>query len=108
MKEFLINLLNFFGLAFWVEVMTENPNCIYYFGPFLTAAEAHASEEGYLEDIESEGANCFKVSVKRCKPSQLTVVEGLETGSNQQIVPNLSPRSYSIIVANHRSISIRT
>lgn len=40
MKEFLISSLNLFGLAYWIEIVTETPQCTYYFGPFLTEQEA--------------------------------------------------------------------
>lgn len=77
MKELLISLLNFFGFAFWVEIITENPNCTYYFGPFLTLEDAETAKFGYMEDIETEGAQGIKVTIKRCKPSELTIAEDL-------------------------------
>ncbi|MEG3842704.1 DUF1816 domain-containing protein [Microcoleus sp. herbarium14] len=77
MKEFLISLLNFFGLAWWVEVKTSVPRCIYYFGPFLTASEAQAAKAGYVEDIENEGAEGLGVAIYRCKPINLTVADDL-------------------------------
>ncbi|MFB2835564.1 DUF1816 domain-containing protein [Floridanema evergladense] len=73
MKEFLLSILNFFGLAWWLEVITQKPQCTYYFGPFLTAKEALASKTGYLEDLEMEGAIGIEVYIKRCKPNKLTV-----------------------------------
>lgn len=94
MKELLINLLNFFGLAFWVEIITESPNCTYYFGPFLSAKEANVAQKGYVEDIESEGVNTYKVLIKRCKPSLLTVAEDLEKTVDYVIIPAFSPQSY--------------
>ncbi|MEB3278730.1 MAG: DUF1816 domain-containing protein [Lyngbya sp.] len=94
MKELLINLLNFFGLAFWVQIITEDPNCTYYFGPFLTRQEAQAAKVGYVEDIESEGASTYSVSVRRCKPSRLTVAEDLEkTTIDYPIIPAFNPQS---------------
>jgi len=77
MKELLISLLNFFGLAWWVEVKTSTPRCIYYFGPFMRAKEAEAAKAGYIEDIENEGAQGIKVLIQRCKPIDLTVAEDL-------------------------------
>ncbi|VXD13113.1 conserved hypothetical protein [Planktothrix serta PCC 8927] len=75
MKELLISLLNAFGFAFWVEILTETPNCTYYFGPFINQQQAQASESGYLEDLEAEGAQGIKVKIKRCKPNTLTIAE---------------------------------
>ena len=73
MKEILISLLNVFGCAFWVEILTETPNCTYYFGPFISQQEARTSQVGYLEDLEAEHAQGIKVKIKRCKPNTLTI-----------------------------------
>jgi Domain of unknown function (DUF1816) len=75
MKETSINILTFLGLAWWVEIITEAPNCTYYFGPFANAKEAKAAQAGYVEDLEQEGAKNIKVEVKRCKPEKLTVFD---------------------------------
>ena len=56
MKELLLKLLDFLGLAYWAEIKTENPKCTYYFGPFLTWKEADSYQDGYLEDLKGEGA----------------------------------------------------
>jgi len=73
MKEILISLLNVFGFAFWVEILTETPNCTYYFGPFISQQEAQTSQVGYLEDLKAEDAKGIKVKIKRCKPNTLTI-----------------------------------
>ncbi|HEY9643314.1 MAG TPA: DUF1816 domain-containing protein [Coleofasciculaceae cyanobacterium] len=75
MKEISINILTFLGLAWWVEIITEAPNCTYYFGPFANAKEAKAAQYGYVEDLELEGAKNIKVDVKRCKPEKLTIFD---------------------------------
>ncbi|AFZ07342.1 protein of unknown function DUF1816 [Oscillatoria nigro-viridis PCC 7112] len=90
MKEFLISLLNFFGLAWWVEVKTSAPRCIYYFGPFLTEKEAESAKAGYVEDIENEGAEGVSVSIYRCKPITLTVAEDLGKLGDGGLWPVLS------------------
>ena len=90
MEEFLISLLNFFGLAWWVEVKTSAPRCIYYFGPFLTAPEAEAAKAGYVEDIENEGAEGLRVSILRCKPVTLTVADDLGKLTEGGLWPVLS------------------
>lgn len=90
MKEFLISLLNFFGLAWWVEVKTSSPRCIYYFGPFLTEKEAEAAKAGYVEDIENEGAEGVSVLIHRCKPITLTVAEDLGKLGDGGLWPVLS------------------
>lgn len=87
MKEFLISLLNFFGLAWWVEVKTSAPRCIYYFGPFLTSQEAEFAKAGYVEDIENEGAEGLIVSIQRCKPIDLTVADDLGKLGDKGMLP---------------------
>lgn len=77
MKEFFTDSLGLLGLAFWVEIVTENPNCTYYFGPFLAEKEAQNAKGGYIEDLEGEGAQGIVVNVKRCKPTNLTIVNDL-------------------------------
>lgn len=75
MKEVVIKILQFLGLAFWVEIITENPNCTYYFGPFVSDQEAYAAKDGYVEDLETEGAQGIVVNIKRCKPTNLTIFD---------------------------------
>ncbi|MGV2827080.1 DUF1816 domain-containing protein [Myxosarcina sp. GI1(2024)] len=75
LKEMSISLLNSFGLAHWVKIISENPQCTYYFGPFLTSNEAHAAQAGYVEDLIGEGAKVDKLEVRRCKPQHLTVYD---------------------------------
>lgn len=69
----MLKMLNFLGLAYWVEIITKTPQCIYYFGPFASKKLAQASYGGYVEDLRSEGAQEIQVIVKRCKPSYLTI-----------------------------------
>ena len=90
MQEFWTNLLSFFGQAWWVEVKTDSPRCIYYFGPFLNAKLAEASQAGYVADLEQEGAQGIAIVVKRCKPSKLTVSEDLGERSSQGVARALS------------------
>lgn len=72
-KESVTNIFDNFGLAWWVEISTQNPRCTYYFGPFINGTEAKASVKGYVEDLELEGAQGINVNVKRCKPKVLTI-----------------------------------
>lgn len=74
----MLKMLNFLGLAYWVEIITEIPQCTYYFGPFVSQKSARASYGGYLEDLRSEGAQEIQVIVKRCRPSDLTIFNGNE------------------------------
>jgi Domain of unknown function (DUF1816) len=91
MKELWISALTLLGLAWWIEITTESPNCTYYFGPFATAKEAETEKSGYIDDLEMEGAKGFKTAIKRCKPTKLTIFdETSDPVSQQQIFPILS------------------
>lgn len=93
MKEVVIKILQFLGLAFWVEIVTDNPRCTYYFGPFLSEKEASDAKNGYVEDLENEGAQGIVVKIKRCKPSDLTIFDeqGEELAySTSSVPPTLS------------------
>ncbi|MFZ4667063.1 MAG: DUF1816 domain-containing protein [Prochlorotrichaceae cyanobacterium] len=84
MKEFLTRFLNQIGQAFWVEIKTEVPACIYYFGPFLTEQEANEEKQGYWDDLEAENAQGIQMMVKRCRPTELTITEDWGTESWQE------------------------
>lgn len=75
MKEFLISSMEFLGIAWWVEITTDQPRCTYYFGPFFSEAAAKDHQAGYVEDLEKEGAQNIRIEVKRCKPANLTIFE---------------------------------
>ncbi len=81
------NLLQALGLAWWVEVKTVSPHCVYYFGPFASSAEAEASKPGYVEDLERESAEGITVSVRRGKPNELTIEYPQLTGSDAGQAP---------------------
>lgn len=73
----LINLITGFlqesPRKWWVRITTSSPYCIYYFGPFQSYREAQAQRNGYIEDLESEGAQAIKVSIRRRQPDVLTI-----------------------------------
>jgi Domain of unknown function (DUF1816) len=72
-QDILSNTLNLVGKAWWVEVSTDRPHCLYYFGPFATTAEANTAQSGYVEDLERESATGIQVAIKRCKPAKMTI-----------------------------------
>jgi hypothetical protein len=90
MKELLIKILDIFGLACWLEIITDKPRCTYYFGPFLTAKDAYEAQEGYIEDLKNEGTQGIKVTLKRCKPHNLTIFD--ERGEKEEFerIPTFS------------------
>lgn len=63
------------GSAWWVEVITADPPCTYYFGPFESTAEAEQAKPGYVEDLSTEGALEILAEVKWCAPKELTRTE---------------------------------
>lgn len=91
MKDFLLPALNWLGLAYWVEIETTLPRCTYYFGPFLSPAEAEMAELGYLEDLKGEGAQGIQVRIKRCKPGKLTIFD--ETTEDSLFFKRMIPAS---------------
>ncbi len=72
-QDILSNALQFVGQAWWVEITTAKPHCVYYFGPFTSESEADAAKAGYVEDLESESAQGIRVNIKRCKPTEMTI-----------------------------------
>ncbi|QYO64870.1 DUF1816 domain-containing protein [Leptolyngbya sp. 7M] len=91
MNELWLSTLEFLGLAWWIEITTESPNCTYYFGPYVSASEAESDQSGFVEDLEQEGAKAIQVTIKRCKPSQLTIFdETLDAQAARGISPAFS------------------
>ena len=74
-EENFTSYLEKMGLACWIEVMTESPKCIYYFGPFASGGDAESSLEDYLEDLREENAEIVSVEIRRGIPRELTVLE---------------------------------
>jgi hypothetical protein len=60
------------ALPWWLEIYTDYPRCLYYFGPFESLAEAEAHQAGFMEDLQQEGAESLVVQIKQCQPSVLT------------------------------------
>ena len=66
-------LSDFQPKAWWVKVITRQPTCTYYFGPFDNAEEAKANEYGYLQDLQAEGAQEIQTVIYQGKPQKLTI-----------------------------------
>jgi Domain of unknown function (DUF1816) len=58
--------------------------------PFLSSADASFAVKGYMEDLESEGAQGIMVNVKRCKPDSLTIAEDLGEKIDRKVKPIFS------------------
>jgi Domain of unknown function (DUF1816) len=91
MKELLTTLLEIIGLAYWLEITTEHPQCTYYFGPFISREEAIAAQSGFLEDLAGEGAANIRVNLKRCPtPDELTIFDESEAMVKKNLIPAFS------------------
>ncbi len=90
MKEMLIKILEFFGWACWVKLETKNPECTYYFGPFVSPTEAKTASEGYIEDLKNEGADIVGMSFERMKPKELTIFDDMGEMSDRERFSALS------------------
>jgi len=71
LKEPVVSVLEQLKLALWVEVVTEQPQCTYYFGPCQLK-----SRFGYIEDLKQESAQVIAVTFNRVQPRELTNREG--------------------------------
>jgi hypothetical protein len=60
------------AFAWWIEIYTDFPRCLYYFGPFDSVAEAESHQADYLEDLHQEGAEGILPQIKQCQPLNLT------------------------------------
>lgn len=89
-NELWLNTLELLGMAWWIEVTTESPKCTYYFGPYVSADEAKTEQAGFIADLEGEGAQSIRATIKRCRPAQLTIEEETEADSSKASAP-LSP-----------------
>ncbi|AMA08203.1 MULTISPECIES: DUF1816 domain-containing protein [unclassified Picosynechococcus] len=89
MKELLLKLFETIGRAYWLEITTEQPECTYYFGPYLSRKEAIAAQPGFLEDLTNEGAQNIDVNLQRCRtPKELTIFD--DSGSKKTLMPIFS------------------
>ena len=68
------NFGNKLGLAWWAKIETENPNTIYWYGPFITKRSLKENISSFLKDLSDEGSTNIKQSFVRCKKEEpLTV-----------------------------------
>ena len=74
MKNFFSSLFGFAATPWWIKITTAEPNCIYFFGPFESEAEALNHQPGFIEDLEGENAQQIETSLQRSEaPDQLTI-----------------------------------
>ena len=59
--------------GWWIEILTSNPDYIYYFGAFDSCWEAEQSKSIYIQDLEEEKAEIVEVEIEQCQPRELTI-----------------------------------
>lgn len=94
MTKLITEIVDSLGLAYWAEITTDNPHCIYYFGPFLSKQEVLSSQNGYIEDLKGEDAQGIAVKIERCKPKELTIFDESNDGLKFKPVPAFGTQSY--------------
>jgi hypothetical protein len=72
---FVYYLRNSHRQKWWLKIVTQEPVCTYYFGPFDSSQEAELNQKDYLQDIEEEGAEGISVKIEQGKPQNLTIFE---------------------------------
>ena len=64
------SLGNSFGLAWWAKVETNQPDVIYWFGPFLTRRSLKGRLTGFVEDLTAESPQGINHSLIRCRRNE--------------------------------------
>ena len=59
--------------GWWIEIKTDKPRYIYYFGAFDSYWDTISIKNDYIQDLEEEGAKIIDIQIKKCQPEQLTV-----------------------------------
>lgn len=74
-------------LAWWLEVGTLNPLCIYYFGPFEMEQEVDQSKQGFLQDLMNDKSIIIFARRNFCQPRQLTIFAHELTIQDLELTP---------------------
>ncbi len=56
--------------GWWIEIVTDNPNYMYYFGAFNSYWEAEWHKSGYIEDLIEEKAKIISIDIQSCQPPE--------------------------------------
>lgn len=84
-KQLFFNLSQLGKGDWWIEILTNRPFCIYYFGPFASFQEADTMRPGYVSDLMAEGVYTMQVLVKPCHPARLTIFDEAEAAEFEPI-----------------------
>lgn len=69
------SLFNRPKIPWWIKINTNQPRCIYFFGPFDNFKSARQSQDGYIEDLVTEKAFGITVEIAQCQPDLLTIFD---------------------------------
>lgn len=59
--------------SWWIEILTDNPMYLYYFGEFNDYWEAESSKNGYIQDLKEEKAEIVDVKIGIYEPKETTI-----------------------------------
>lgn len=57
--------------SWWIVILTNSPNYLYYFGPFDSYWESEWSKTGYIQDLEQEKSIIVNIEINQCQPKRL-------------------------------------
>jgi len=61
------------SLGWWIEICTNHPFYLYYFGPFDSREEATLKSHGFIHDLREEKAEILSLQIELTRPDQLTI-----------------------------------
>lgn len=61
------------GANYWIRIVTNNPDYVYYFGSFESYEEAQCCVRGYIQDLKEEGSKIVFFDITRYQPKQLNL-----------------------------------
>jgi hypothetical protein len=71
------SLANGLGVAWWARVETQQPDVVYWFGPFVRRQELEAALPAFLEDVRAEAPGAIEHELVRTRRREpLTEVLG--------------------------------
>lgn len=62
-----------YELGWWLEILTAQPLCLYYFGAFTTRQEAESQQDGFIEDLLQENALILSTNLQFLQPKEITL-----------------------------------
>jgi len=62
-----------YEFGWWIEIVTDQPIYIYYFGAFQKYWEAEYYKKGYIEDLEKERSRIVNIEIRKLQPKKITI-----------------------------------